>query len=491
MRLLCKHNFLIAAGLSLLMIACHSNQQQSSNNASIDEISRDLSAIKKDGVLNVITLYNSTSYFVYRGEPMGFDFEMAKRLSKNLKLQMHIVVANSFDDIFGLLNSGVGDIIASGITITSPRKKKVAFTDYLYVTHQVLVQRKPRNWRRLPEYKIKRRLVNNPIELIGDTVYIRKGTSYYARLKNLEKEIGGKIVIKPVGGDKSTDDLIRMVVDGKINYTVADYNLAAINKTFYPILDINTPVSFSQRIAWAVRKTSPKLLKAVNKWVKAFKKKDLYYVLYDKYFKDKKGYRRRITSDLFSKNEGIISRYDKLIRKYSKKLGWDWRLVASLIYQESRFIPNDTSWSGAGGLMQIMPATAKQLGVKNITNPEANIRAGTTYLKMLYNRFDMVRDSIQRIKFTLAAYNCGLGHVRDAQRLAKALGLNPHRWDGNAEKAILKLEEHKYFTMPEVHHGIVRGSMPYHYVREIFRRYDYYRELIPLKAKPKSRAASD
>jgi membrane-bound lytic murein transglycosylase F len=481
MKLLYKHNFLAVACLSLLLVACHGKQQEAAKSTAIKGISRDLPAIRKEGVINVITLYNSISYFLYRGEPMGFDFDMARRLAKSLNLRMHIVVANSFGGVFGLLNSGVGDIVALGLAITNPRKKKVAFTDYLYLTHQVLVQRKPRNWRQLPEDKIKSQLVNDPIELIGDTVYIGKGTSYYARLKNLEKEIGGKIYIKLIGGNKSTDDIIHMVVDGKINYTVADYNLAAANKTFYPILDISTSISFSQRIAWAVRKNSPKLLKAVNKWIQASKKKDFYYVLYDKYFKDTKGYRRRVSSDLFSKNQGKISPYDKIIRTYSKKLGWDWRLVASLIYQESRFNPDDKAWTGAEGLMQIMPVTAKQLGVENITNPTTNIRAGTTYLKMLYNQFDMVKDSIQRIKFAMAAYNCGLGHIRDAQRLAKTLGLNPDLWDGNVAKAILKLDERKYFTMPEVHHGIVRGTRPYDYVRDIFRRYDYYRELIPLK----------
>ena len=468
--------------LSLFVLSCDSEQKNSTNVTSEHEIARDLSEIKEDGVLNVITLYNSTSYFLYRGETMGFEYEMAERLAKSLGLELDIKVADNFDEVFNMLASGEGDIVAFGLSITEPRKQRVAFTDYLYLTHQVLVQRMPNNWRQLPGYKIKRQLINDPIELIGDTVHVRKSTSYYTRLKNLEKEIGGKIHIKTVGGNKTTDDIINMVVNGEIDYTVADYNLASVNKTFHPILDIGTDVSFSQRIAWAVRKNSPKLRKAANDWIKTSKKKNFYYVLYDKYFEDKKRYRRRIASDLFSKNEGKISSYDKIIRSNSENLGWDWRLVSSLVYQESRFNQKIKSWDGAGGLMQLMPATAKELGVININDPIDNIRGGTTYLKKLHKRFDKIEDSIQRIKFTMAAYNCGFGHVRDAQRLAEALGDDPARWDDHVEKSILKLRQRKYFTRPEIRYGLVRGSEPFNYVRDIFRRFDHYRELVPFEA---------
>lgn len=156
--------------------------------------------------------------------------------------------------------------------------------------------------------------------------------------------------------------------------------------------------------------------------------------------------------------------------------------MSSLIYQESRFDQKNKAWTGAGGLMQLMPATAKELGVTNIDDPKDNIRGGTTYLKKLYKRFDKVNDSIQRIKFTMAAYNCGLGHVRDAQRLAESLGKNPARWDDHVEESILKLRQRKYFSRREVRYGLVRGSEPYNYVRDIFRRYSHYRELVPFEA---------
>ncbi len=443
--------------------------------------SKDLSAIKEDGKLTVITIYNSTSYFLYRGKPMGFEYELVKKLADHLELELDIKVAKDMDHLFDMLNAGVGDLIAFGLSVTEDRKKIVNFTEYHYLTHQVLVQRRPENWRRLPMYKIKKHTINDPIEMIGKTVHVRKNSSYYERLENLENEIGGQIDIQLVSGNKTTEDIIKMVVDGEIDYTVSDYNIAAINQTYNPILDIDTEISFSQRIAWSVRKNSPELLAEINSWLRNIKKKDFYYVVYNKYFKNKKSYRRRIKSEFYSKNQGKISQYDAIVKNNVERLGWDWRLLSSQIFQESRFQPNENSWAGAGGLMQLMPATAEELGVKDITNPSENIRGGTQYLKKLSQNFTKVEDSIQKIKFTLAAYNCGLGHVRDAQRLTKASGEDPYVWDDNVEDYLLKLSSREFFSRPEVKYGFVRGREPYLYVKEIFLRYEHYKTLIPFK----------
>ena len=111
-----------------------------------------------------------------------------------------------------------------------------------------------------------------------------------------------------------------------------------------------------------------------------------------------------------------------MVKKYAQDLGWDWILVKSLIYQESMFRNNRKSWSGAQGLMQLMPSTAKELGVSDLNDPEQNIRAGSLYLKRMHSYWEQIPDSVQRIKFAMASYNCGYGHIRDAQRLAEKYG---------------------------------------------------------------------
>ena len=439
---------------------------------------KDLESIKEDGVLNAITIYNSTSYFLYKGMPMGFEYELLSRLADDLDLDLKITVADDIDDLFDMLNNGEGDLIAYGLTITKPRKNLVSFTKSHYVTHQALVQRMPNNWRSLPGYKIDKQLISNTLELINDTVWVRENSSYAERLKNLQDEMGAEIPIEHIAGNKTTDEIIKMVVDGEIDRTIADYNIAAVNKTFYPILDIDTRISFSQRIAWAVRQNSPELLKAINKWIEKEKKLDDYYVIYNKYFKNKKSYRGRIASDFYSKNGNKISRYDEIIKANAAKIGWDWRFLCSQVYQESRFDTRSKSWAGASGLIQLMPATAKEVGVSNSFNPEQNVRGGVKYLDRVRDRFETVEDSIQKVKFTLAAFNCGPGHVLDAMRLAEKNGKDPNVWDNNVEDYILKLTEKKYYLDDVVRHGYVRGSEPYNYVRDIFLRYEHYKKFI-------------
>ena len=325
---------------------------------------------------------------------------------------------------------------------------------------------------------IERALVHDAIELIGDTVSVRKNSSYYRRLKNLSREIGGEIVIDTLPGNLSTDEIIKMVVDGKIKYTVADDNIASINASYYHILDIDVPISFSQRIAWAVSPNATELLAAANDWLKQMKDEVDYYVIYNKYFRNRRDFRKRVQSDFYSLTNNRISRYDEIIKSNAESIGWDWRLIASLIYQESRFDPKASSWAGAGGLMQLMPSMAEEFSVKNRQDPEQSIKGGMAYLTRLWNNFEMVEDSVQRIKFTMASYNCGYYHVLDARKLAEMNGLDKNRWDGHVEEMILELSYPDNYNKPGIKYGYVRGIEPYTYVEQIFERYEHYQKFI-------------
>lgn len=444
----------------------------------INPIIRDLDEIKKDGKLKALIAYSGTSYFLYKGKTMGYEYELLQRLADHLQLELEIVISKNLDMLLNNLAQGDADIVAYGLAITYERKKIAAFTDYLYSTKQVLVQKKPVNWRKMTLDNIKKSIIQDPLELIGDTVSVRRNTSYFQRLKNLSKEMGGKIIIDTLKGNLSTAEIIQMVADDKIKYTIADKNLASINSSYYPILDMEVPVSFSQRIAWAVRPNSPDLLKATNKWLKEYRKKPEYNVIYNKYFKNKRGYKKRVKSDFYSINSNEISKYDEIIKTNAKIINWDWRLLASLIYQESRFKNEASAWSGAAGLMQMMPATAKDLGVKNRLNPKDNIRGGASYLKKIYDAYDEITDSIQRVKFTLASYNCGYFHVKDAQKLAELNQLNPIVWDGQVDQMILALTYPQNFNKEEIKYGYVHGQEPYNYVVDIFKRYEDYVQFI-------------
>jgi membrane-bound lytic murein transglycosylase F len=170
-----------------------------------------------------------------------------------------------------------------------------------------------------------------------------------------------------------------------------------------------------------------------------------------------------------------LSPFDDLVKAQADEHEFDWRLIVAQMYQESRFDPNAKSWAGARGLMQVMPRTARELGVENLKDPEQGIIAGVRYLSWLRDRFESELPVRDRMWFALAAYNAGAGHVRDARRLAKRQGWSSNRWFDNVEKAMLLLSKSKYAN--NAAHGYVRGSEPVRYVREIRDRYQAYLKL--------------
>ncbi len=472
----------------LITISCNSRSSnkknktiENYNSIVANSIDKDWDEIKKDSVLKALVVYSSTSYFLYRGQPMGFEYELLKKLSEDLDLKLELVVSKDLDSEFEVLNRGDVDLIAHGMTVTNQRKWEVDFTEYLYLTRQVLVQKIPQNYLKMSWKEYEKSLIKDPIELINDTISIRKNSAYYERIISLSNEMGGDIVVDTLDSKLSTGEIIHMVADGQLKYTIADENLAKINASDRHNLDISVPISFSQRIAWVTRKKSKDFRNKVNDWIMSNRKTEEYNVIYNKYFKNKTSYKTRRKSDFYSLENNQISAYDKYIKSHAKTLGWDWRLLASQVYQESKFDPKANSWAGAQGLMQLMPATAESFDVKDRTHPQENLRAATNYLNQLYKQFEHIPDSINRIKLTMAAYNCGLGHVIDAQRLAKANKLDPNTWENNIDKMLLALRFPKNYTKDFIKYGYVRGGEPVAYVNQIHDRYSQYKQFITVE----------
>ena len=410
---------------------------------------------------------------------MGFEYDLANKLAEHLNIQPEFIIVKKINDMFNMVNSDTGDVIAFNLTITKDRLDKVKFTHPHHNIKQVLVQRKPENWRRMLLHKIEEELIRDPSELIGDTIVVRSGSSYIPRLKNLSHEIGGDIIIKKAEPELTTEDLIAMVANGEINYTISDDNIANLNAAFFNNIDVETPVSLTQRAAWAVGKNSYALLDTINYWLDSIKNTEYYAVTYNKYFKNRYAYKRRVQSDLISVKGNNISKYDDLIKKYSRKLNWDWRIIASQIYQESQFNRNARSWAGAVGLMQLLPSTGEMFGVSNLYDPEINIKAGIKFLVYLDSHWkDIVTDSLERIKFVLASYNIGLGHIEDAQRLSDKYGANPDIWFDNVEYYLLQKSKPKYYNDEVVRNGYSRGIETVTYVKEILDRYEHYKKFF-------------
>jgi len=439
----------------------------------------DLPEIRERDKLIAITGYSPTSYFIYHGQPMGYEYELLQMLSEHLNIPVEIKLARDIDDMIGMLEKGDGDIIAYGLTITAERREHVAFTEPLNVTRQVLVQRKPGDWRNMMLHQIERELIRSAIDLAEKTVYVRKGSAYVTRLQNLSREIGGEIKIVEAPGDVTTEELIAQVADGTIEYTVSDENIAKINAAYFRNIDIETPVSLPQQTAWAVRHSSPELLDALNEWLIEAQDNLDYYVIYNKYYENRRAFSARFGSEYFPITGGSISPYDDIIREEAERLDWDWRLLAALIYQESQFRPRAQSWAGAIGLMQLMPRTAREFGAANPYDPEENIRAGVSFLVWLEEYWrEYIIDENERLKFVLASYNVGQGHVQDARRLASIYDGDPDIWHSNVERFMLKKSNPEYYNADVVNFGYATGIEPVRYVESIFDLYEHYKRFV-------------
>ncbi len=437
----------------------------------------DLDSIKARGKIVALVDNSTTSYFIYKGQPMGFEYELLKRFANFIDVELEVKVIYNLDSMVNYLNNGFGDVVAANITATSKRKKLVSFSDAIHRTHQVLIQRENKD-----------SLITNLNELSGKIIHVWSNSSFLERLQNLSGELGEPINIVAVNNHDTgvamnkTLQLIESVAEGQIDYTVADENIAKVQQKMHGNLNIDLALSLEQSIAWAFRKTDTNLIRIANEWLKKEKEKSDFYTIYLKYFKARSKLKKKLTSDFSSVSGGQISRYDETIKEEAKRIGWDWRLLAAQIYQESKFQHDAESWTGAFGLMQLVPHTAAAYGLdsNNIKTPEANIKAGVNYLLWIQDFWEKhIPDSTQRKKFVLASYNVGLGHIIDAKNLADKYGADPSVWDDNVESYILKKSESKYYSDEVCKHGYCRGKEPYGYVRNIMAGFEHYKNLIP------------
>lgn len=237
--------------------------------------------------------------------------------------------------------------------------------------------------------------------------------------------------------------------------------------------------SSSNNMAWAVRKQSGNLAHSLCAWM--LNNRNSFFDMATVTISDRKGNkilpRRNVYAPALNLAKGEISVYDRIFKHYSIVCDWDWRLLAAQAYQESAFDCNAVSWMGAMGLMQIMPATARHLGIKeeSIFNPEINVKGAVKLIKELDAHYSDIADRSERRKFILAAYNAGPGHVDDARTLTAKSGLNPNVWNNNVDGYVLKMDDERYYNDPSVKHGYFRGEETYNYVYDIMRRWDVYR----------------
>ncbi|HEX6801753.1 MAG TPA: transporter substrate-binding domain-containing protein [Candidatus Binatia bacterium] len=423
----------------------------------------DLSEIKKRKVLRVLTRNTSTTFFIYKGEQLGFEYELAKEFAKSIGVLLEIVIPPSREALLDFLASGKGDLIAAGMTRTAEREKRFSFSlPYQFVSELLIVPTKDKTTKGLNDLK-------------GKTISVRKSSSYYETLMAMRGSLGFNIALLPE--DLETEDILTQVGAGKIAATVADSNIVQLEMTYNNNIRSVGPLGDIVEIGWMMRREQGELKQELDDFMKKLYKGTFYNIMVKKYFKDFKG--SRSEQKLRADRGGQLSPFDALVKKHSRAHEMDWRLITAQMYQESGFNPKATSWVGAKGLMQVMPRTAQELRIDNLENPNNGILAGTRVMANYSNYFNSPDISAKdRIRFALASYNCGPGHVYDARDLAKQMGLDANKWFGNVEKAMLLLSKPEFAK--KVRYGYCRCEEPVNYVSQIQNRYDHYVQIVPM-----------
>ncbi|WP_300502182.1 transglycosylase SLT domain-containing protein [uncultured Duncaniella sp.] len=448
---------LAAIGIGALTFSCGGNGNTSGTTV------QDSEHHKLPDTLRVATLYSPEAYFIYRGQEMGYDYELVTALAADKDMTLKMEIAPSLSRAVEMLDSGLVDLIAYEVPVTAEYKDRVVPCGPENITTQVLVQPK----------KGEEELITDVTDLVGKDVYVESDSKYEARIRNLNQEVGGGINIHTVDRDTMiTEDLIAMVSEGKIPLTVVDSDIARINKTYYNDLDITLPLSFEQRSSWAVAPDKAWLGDSINSWLNSDNPRQEQAQLLKRYFELSKN---DPNAKYYALNGPGVSPFDHLFKRYAADYDWDWKLLASQAYVESKFDSTAVSWAGARGLMQIMPRTAKGYGAsaKSVMKNDVAIETALKFLNDLDRQLTkLVPDENERKKFVIASYNSGLGHVKDAINLAKKYGLNPQKWDNNVAKAILWKSNPKYYKDPVVKFGYSRGRETYDYVNRVYAFYN-------------------
>jgi membrane-bound lytic murein transglycosylase F len=426
--------------------------------------------IQNNGVLKAVTNCEIINYNTEKPTPSGFEYELLSDFCKDNGLELEMIVNENLDSCFMLLDSCKVDVVAVGVGSNKDMKRRFLLTNPILMQRSVLVQRLPKGWNKMSTVnEVENQLLRSSVDLAGKTIHLPQGSHEVKLLEHLSDQIGDTIYIVECDSLNSVD-LVKAVSSGQIDYTVVEEYVARMASIGLKGLDTKLNVSVEQPLGWAIynHDGDSSLLYALNGWIDNFEQRNLNRIL-AKYVN--KG-------NVFAPEKhtnGHLSPFDDMIKVAAKKIGWDWRLLASLIYQESRFKLDLESEKGAFGLMQLMPVVMERYNIGYDATVEEQLDAGAQLLHYLEKCLDdKVADSVERVKFVLAAYNSGLGHVYDAQRLASKYGKYPDVWDNNVDYFILNKSKKQYYNDTCCKAGYLRGTETYRFVEEVLDRYHQY-----------------
>ena len=436
-------------GLSLILIILNACAPQKPS----------LQSVRESGILHVLTRNSATTYYIGPNGPEGLEYELVKAFADHLGVSLKITIENDLEKMLTKVQRGYVNFAAAGLVVTPERKKQVLFTDsYQSITQQLVYHHNT------PRPKSIDDVLTGTIEVMANSSHVEKLNELkktYASLKWHENK------------DTSSTELLNFVAGRLIDYTVADSNEILLTRRYHPELKIGFNLSKPQDLAWAFAQGNDNsLYLEANKFFSEYKKSGQLAQLIKSHYQHARNYDYAGTTTYLGHVRYRLPRYQALFEKAADINHLDWKLLAAVAYQESLWNPRAISPTGVRGIMMLTKATAKDLDVTNRTIPSQSIAGGAKYIEALSKRFSDEIDEQDRLWFTLAAYNVGYGHVKDARLITKRRGGNPNIWV-DVKESLPLLRRKKWYKNTD--YGYARGNEPVKYVENIRSYYDILR----------------
>ncbi|MBF0288569.1 MAG: membrane-bound lytic murein transglycosylase MltF [SAR324 cluster bacterium] len=423
--------------------------------------SQSLDRMRQKGKIVVLTRNAPITYYIDVDDAAGFEFDLVQAFAQHLGVKAEFKILDSVAEIIEAMENGEGDLAAASLTVTEEREKSFVFgPSYMTIQQQVVCR--------------KGGFIPDSIEELGNVeLLVIDKSSYVERLQELKTE-GNNLRWKTTR-ETDTENILQMVWEKKVECTVADSNIVAINRRYYPELVVAFPITSEQSLAWIINDQHRPLFRAVNKWLKAFEKKGDLAVLKERYYGHVDVFDYVDLAVYHRHMDQRLPKYRHLFERAGKKNDIPWEILAAQSYQESHWDPRAKSPTGVRGLMMLTKKTAKSLKVKNRLNPQQSIMGGAKYLKKLLKRVPDDVEPSDRLYYALAAYNVGMGHIHDAQTLAREFGKNPNSWQ-ELKEILPLLSQKKYYK--KLKYGYARGNEPVRYVDRILNYHDILKKIL-------------
>lgn len=420
-----------------------------------------LDKIKEKKQLDVVILNSPTVYYTGPQKELGFEYELISEYAKDIGVDLNLSIVYSVSEALQKSRDGVGDITVAAINKTQDKEKEFLFGPQYYTTQELLICNNSL-------YK-KGTFPRDVHDLAGLNIVVAKESTYENTLSKLSidvTDLGFEATTK-----YSTEQLLELTNQKKIDCTVADSNIFIINQRYYPELLRTLVLSDKKKLAWILRKGDNSLRESLYEWLNSYEHSGKMSELREFYYSFLETFDYYDTKVFYKRLRNRLPKYKKYFLDAEEKYNIPWVLLAALSYQESHWNPRATSHTGVRGMMMLTQTTAKQMGVKNRLSAKDSINGGAKYLSMLEQNFPKEVKGKNRWALTLAAYNVGMGHIHDAQTLARRLNKDPYSWS-EIKKILPLLSQKKYYKNSK--HGYARGEEPVRYVNSI----QHYLEMI-------------